>query len=57
MLLNDKVKRFVRNNYCREDFTRLNVDERSEWDEIRANIMEKEAFMAVTEDQALKMFR
>ena len=47
----------MKNNYSREDFTRLNVDERSEWDEIRANIMEKEAFMAVTEDQALKMFR
>ena len=55
MLLNNKT--IVKNNYCREDFTRLNVDERSEWDEIRANIMEKEAFMAVTEDQALKMFR
>ena len=43
--------------FCREDFARLNVDERTEWDEIRVNIMEKEAFMTVTEDQALKMFR
>lgn len=41
----------------REDFNRLNVDERSEWDEIRIKIKESEAFMAVTEDQALKMFR
>ena len=46
----------MKNNYCREDFTRLNVDERSEWDDIRANIMEK-VEEAVTEDQALKMFR
>ena len=35
----------------------MNVDERSEWDEIRIKIKESEAFMAMTEDQALKMFR
>ena len=35
----------------------VRFDERSEWNEIRDKIMDKEVFMAVSEDQALKMFR
>merc|ERR1711941_163393 len=38
----------------REDFNSLSVDERSEWNEIRDKIMDKEVFMAVSEDQALR---
>merc|ERR1712227_238194 len=41
----------------REYFTSMNVDEKSDWDDIRLQIMDKEAFMAVTEDQAAKMFK
>merc|ERR1719422_2401364 len=41
----------------REYFTNMNVDEKSSWDDIRIQIMDKEAFMAVTEDQAAKMFK
>ena len=35
----------------------MNVDEKSSWDDIRVKIMDKEAFMAITEDQAAKMFK
>ena len=35
----------------------VNADEKSGWDEIKMQIMDKEAFMLITEDQALKMFR
>merc|ERR1712126_609908 len=41
----------------REYFTSMNVDEKSDWDEIRLQIMDKEEFMAITEDQAQKMFK
>ena len=44
-------------NSCREHFISMNVDEKSSWDEVKIQIMDKEAFMAISEEQAFKMFR
>merc|ERR1712024_153837 len=41
----------------RDRFNPLHVDEKSSWEEVRMQIMDKEAFMAITEEQAVKMFR
>ena len=41
----------------REDFISMNVDEKSSWDNVKIQIMDKEAFMAISEEQAFKMFR
>merc|ERR1711902_377257 len=41
----------------RDCFNSLHVDEKSSWEEARMQIMDKEAFMAITEEQAVKMFR
>merc|ERR1712098_291106 len=38
-------------------FSNLNVDENSSWDEMKLKLMDKEEFMAVTEEQAQKMFK
>ena len=44
-------------NVFRDNFADLNVDEQSVWADIKLQVMDKEAFMAVTEDQAEKMFK
>jgi len=41
----------------RNIFSDLNVDEKSSWDEMKIKLMDKEEFMAITEDQAQKMFK
>merc|ERR1712130_1067570 len=41
----------------RNIFSNLNVDENSSWDEMKLKLMDKEAFLAVTEAQAEKMFK
>ena len=33
------------------------TDEKTSWETVRLNIMDKEAFLAVTEDQAIKFFK
>merc|ERR1711936_816600 len=38
-------------------FTEINVEETSSWTEVMAKIQDKEAFLAVTEAQAEKMFK
>ena len=38
-------------------FTEINVEETSSWAEVMAKIQDKEAFLAVTEAQAEKMFK
>ena len=38
-------------------FTEINVEESSSWTEVMAKIQGKEAFAAVTEAQAEKMFK
>ena len=38
-------------------FTEINVEETSSWTEVMAKIQDKEAFSAVTEAQAEKMFK
>merc|ERR1712228_562187 len=40
----------------RDCFNSLHVDEKSSWEDARMQIMDKEAFMAITEEQAVKMF-
>merc|ERR1711868_304391 len=41
----------------RELFMDYNSDEKTSWEEVRLHIMDKEAFLAVTEDQATKIFK
>merc|ERR1712228_6397 len=41
----------------RELFMDYNSDEKTSWEEVRLHIMDKEAFLAVTEDQAIKIFK
>ena len=38
-------------------FTEVNVEEHSVWSEVKVQIADREASMAVTEAQAEKMFR
>ena len=38
-------------------FTEVNVEEHSVWSEVKVQIADREATMAVTEPQAEKMFR
>lgn len=38
-------------------FTELGVEEEANWVEVRGRVAEREAYMAVTEGQAEKMFR
>lgn len=38
-------------------FTEVNVEEHSVWSEVKVQIADREASMAVTEQQAEKMFR
>ena len=42
---------------CRAVFTEVNVEEHSVWSEVKVQIADREATMAVTEPQAEKMFR
>merc|ERR1712083_86661 len=41
----------------RELFMDYKTDEKTSWETVRLNIMDKEAFLAVTEDQAIKFFK
>merc|ERR1719397_2052636 len=41
----------------RELFLDYKSDEKSSWEDVRLHIMDKEAFLAVTEDQAIKIFK
>jgi len=38
-------------------FAEVNVDDHSAWEEVRVQLMDKSAYMAVTEEQAVKMFK
>merc|ERR1711936_934182 len=41
----------------RGSFADLCVEEKSSWEDVRLQLMDKAAFMAITEDQAVKMFK
>ena len=41
----------------RELFMDYKTDEKTSWETVRLNIMDKEAFLAVTEEQAIKFFK
>jgi len=41
----------------REYFMDYKSDEKTAWEDVRLHIMDKEAFLAITEDQAIKIFR
>ena len=43
--------------FTRELFMDYKTDEKTSWETVRLNIMDKEAFLAVTEDQAIKFFK
>ena len=43
--------------FNRELFMDYKTDEKTSWETVRLNIMDKEAFLAVTEDQAIKFFK
>jgi len=38
-------------------FAEINVEDHSVWEEVQVQLMDKAAYMAVTEDQAVKMFK
>merc|ERR1711874_832577 len=38
-------------------FAELNVEDQSLWEEVQVQLMDKAAYMAVTEEQAVKMFK
>merc|ERR1712083_25364 len=38
-------------------FTEINVEEQTVWEEVQVQLMDKAAYMAVTEEQAVKMFK
>merc|ERR1711997_660673 len=50
-----KLKKLETN--FRELFMDYKTDEKTSWETVRLNIMDKEAFLAVTEDQAIKFFK
>ena len=35
----------------------FNVDEKSSWEDVKIQVADKEAFMAISEEQAFKMFK
>ena len=38
-------------------FAEIGVDDYSVWDEVQVQLLDKAAYMAVTEEQAVKMFK
>ena len=38
-------------------FAEINVEEQTVWEEVQVQLMDKAAYMAVTEEQAVKMFK
>ena len=44
-------------HYVRELFMDYKSDEKTSWESVRLHIMDREPFLAVTEEQASKMFR
>ena len=38
-------------------FAEINVEDHSVWEEVQVKLMDKAAYMAVTEEQAVKMFK
>ena len=38
-------------------FAEINVEDHSVWEEVQKLLMDKAAYMAVTEEQAVKMFK
>ena len=38
-------------------FAELSVEDHSVWEEVQVELMDKAAYMAVTEEQAVKMFK
>ena len=52
-----RVLRLTTDHNVREYFMDYKSDEKTAWEDVRLQIMNKEAFLAITEDQAIKIFK